>query len=73
MAYKKILAAVDLTEEAQQVLDQANETAKQNGAELSLVVVIKPINQVRTQRFELRACELDRQMLGTTLISRNKR
>ena len=46
MAYKKILAALDLTDEAQQVVDQARETAKQNGAELSLIAVVKPINQV---------------------------
>ncbi len=46
MAYKKILVAVDLTEEAEAVLAQARETATQNGAELSLLTVVKPINQV---------------------------
>jgi universal stress protein A len=46
MAYQKILAAVDLTDEAQDVLDQAKETTIQNGAELSLLTVVKPINQV---------------------------
>ncbi|MCX7064534.1 MAG: universal stress protein [Proteobacteria bacterium] len=46
MTYKKILAAIDLTDEAAQVLNQASQTAKQNGAELSLIVVVKPINQV---------------------------
>lgn len=46
MAYSKIIAAVDLTDEAQDVLDQAKETALQNGAELSLLTVVKPINQV---------------------------
>ena len=46
MAYKKIIVAVDLTDEAQQVLEQAKETATQNGGELSLLTVVKPINQV---------------------------
>ena len=46
MAYKKILAAVDQTDEAEQVLEQARETTLKNGAELSLLTVVKPINQV---------------------------
>ena len=46
MAYQKIIAAVDLTDESQDVLDQAKETSIQNGAELSLLTVVKPINQV---------------------------
>ena len=46
MPYKKILVAVDLTEEAQEVLNRAREVAQQNGAELSVIVVVKPINQV---------------------------
>ena len=46
MPYKKILVADDLTEEAQEVLNRAREVAQQNGAELSVIVVVKPINQV---------------------------
>jgi universal stress protein A len=46
MAYKKILAAVDQTDEAEQVLNQARETTLKNGGELSLLTVVKPINQV---------------------------
>jgi universal stress protein A len=46
MPYKKILVAVDLTEEAQEVLNRAREVTQQNGAELSVIVVVKPINQV---------------------------
>ena len=46
MPYKKILVAVDLTEEADEILEHAKETAQQNSAELSLVTVVKPINQV---------------------------
>jgi universal stress protein A len=46
MAYRKILAAIDLTDEARQVLDRAQEATRQNNAELSLIAVVKPINQV---------------------------
>ena len=46
MPYKKILVAVDLTDEAQEVLNRAREVTQQNGAELSVIVVVKPINQV---------------------------
>jgi universal stress protein A len=46
MPYRKILAAVDLTDEAIQVLERAREAGKQNNAELSLIAVVKPINQV---------------------------
>lgn len=46
MAYKKILAAVDLTDEADEVIDQAMETARLHNAELSLITVVKPITQV---------------------------
>lgn len=46
MAYKKILAAVDLTDEAADVLAKAAEVAAQSNAELSLLTVVKTINQV---------------------------
>lgn len=46
MPYKKILVSVDLTDEAQEVLSRAREVTQQNGAELSVIVVVKPINQV---------------------------
>lgn len=46
MAYSKILAAIDLTDEADDVIDQAIESAAQNDAELSLMTVVKPITQV---------------------------
>jgi universal stress protein A len=46
MPYKKILAAVDLTDEADEVLNRAREVTQQNGAELSVIVVVKPITQV---------------------------
>ena len=46
MAYSKILVAIDLTDEADEVLNQAIESAAQNDAELSLITVVKPITQV---------------------------
>jgi len=46
MPYKKLLVAVDLSEEADQILDKATEVARQNDAELSFVTVIRPLNQV---------------------------
>ena len=41
--YKKILAAVDLTEESNQVLDQARSMADLYKAELSIVHIIEPL------------------------------
>ncbi len=67
MAYKKILAAIDLTEEAQQVLNQARETAKQNNAELSLIVVVKPINQVYSG-FDVAALSADAAMIEADAV-----
>ena len=41
--YKKILVAIDLTEEAPQVLNKAVEISKAHGAELMLVHVVEPV------------------------------
>ena len=41
--YKKILAAVDLTEEAPEVFEVAARVAKEQDAELHLITVVKPI------------------------------
>ncbi|MFU8816098.1 MAG: universal stress protein [Pseudomonadales bacterium] len=46
MAYRHILAAVDLSEESSQVLDRARAEADQHGARLSLLSVVKPLTQV---------------------------
>ncbi|MGD8418288.1 MAG: universal stress protein [Pseudomonadales bacterium] len=46
MAYKQVLAAVDLSEEASQVLKEARQIAKDHGAKLSLISVVKPLTQV---------------------------
>ena len=46
MAYKHILVAIDLSEDSQQVLSRARETADLYGARLSLVSVVKPLTQV---------------------------
>jgi len=67
MPYKKILAAIDLTDEAGQVLKQASETAKQNGAELSLIVVVKPINQVYSG-FDVAALSADAAMIEADAV-----
>lgn len=67
MPYKKILVAVDLTDEAGQVLKQANETTKQNGAELSLIVVVKPINQVYSG-FDVAALSADAAMIEADAV-----
>lgn len=45
-AYKHILVALDLTEEANQVLDRAKDEAQRHGAQISLIHVVKPIEQV---------------------------
>jgi universal stress protein A len=62
MAYKKILVAIDLTDEADEVLRKAQETGKQNGAELSLLTVVKPINQVYAG-FDVAALSADAAMI----------
>ena len=46
MGYKNILAAVDLSDEAQQVLDEAKRLATDHGARLMLLSVVKPLTQV---------------------------
>ena len=46
MAYKHVLAAVDLSEESTQVLEKARAQADQAGAKLSVVSVVKPLTQV---------------------------
>lgn len=46
MAYKHVLAAVDLSEEADQVLAEAKRVAEDHGAKLSLISVVKPLTQV---------------------------
>jgi universal stress protein A len=46
MRYKHVLAAVDLTEEATEVLAMAREVADEHGARLSVVTVVKPLTHV---------------------------
>lgn len=46
MSYKNVLVAVDLTEESDQVLAKAKHIAESDGAKLSLVHVVKPIEHV---------------------------
>lgn len=42
-AYKKMLVAIDLTEEAPQVLNKAKAVSSAHGAELMLVHVVEPV------------------------------
>lgn len=42
-AYKKILVAIDLTEEAPQVLNKAKEISNAHGSELILMHVVEPV------------------------------
>ena len=46
MPYKHILAAVDLSDEAAQVLEKARAIADSHGAKISLISVVKPLAQV---------------------------
>ena len=46
MAYKHVMAAVDLSDEASQVLEEAKRVAEDHGAKLSLITVVKPLTQV---------------------------
>ena len=46
MPYTHILAAVDLSDESNQVLEKARATADIHGAKLSLITVVKPLTQV---------------------------
>lgn len=46
--YTHVLAAVDVTEEAPQVLAQASRVAQDHGAELSVVTVIRPLTHAYT-------------------------
>ncbi len=46
MEYKHILAAIDTTDDAKEVLSAAQQLAKDHGAKLSLVTVVKSFTQV---------------------------
>ncbi len=46
MRYKHVLAAVDVSEEASQVLAMARQVADEHGAKLSVATVVKPLTHV---------------------------
>ena len=46
MPYKHVIAAVDISDEARQVLSQAKQVASEHGAELSMMTVVKPLTHV---------------------------
>jgi universal stress protein A len=46
MTYKHVIAAVDISDEADQVLKQAKEVASEHAAKLSVMTVVKPLTHV---------------------------
>lgn len=46
MAYRHVLAAIDLSEEARQVLERARQVADEHKAKLSVCTVVKPLTHV---------------------------
>lgn len=46
MAYEHVIAAVDLSEEADRVLQEAKQVAQDHGAKLTVLSVVKPLTQV---------------------------
>ena len=46
MTYQHVLVAVDLTDEARQVLQAARDVATQQGAKLTSITVVKPLTHV---------------------------
>lgn len=45
-AYRHMLVAIDLTDESQQVVERARDEAGRHGAQVSVVHVIRPVEQV---------------------------
>lgn len=46
MTYQHVLVAVDVSDEAEQVLKQARQVAGEHGAKLSVMTVVKPLTHV---------------------------
>lgn len=46
MAYRHIMAGVDVSDEASQVLEAARDLAAEHGAKVSVCTVVKPLTQV---------------------------
>jgi universal stress protein A len=67
MAYSKVMAAVDLTEETEDVLRRASELAEHYNAELSLLTVVRTINQAYGG-FDVAALSADAAMIERDLI-----
>lgn len=60
--YKRILVAIDLTDEAPQVLERAVAMAKENGAELLMLHVIEPIGYAYGGDIPMDLSELQEQL-----------
>ena len=61
-AYSKILVAIDLTEEAPQVLDKAHRIAGQEKAELHLIHVVEPVGYAYGGDIPMDLTELQEQL-----------
>jgi len=60
--YKRVLVAIDLTDEAPQVLERAVAIAKDNGAELLMIHVIEPIGYAYGGDIPMDLSELQEQL-----------
>jgi universal stress protein A len=67
MGYSKIIAAVDLTEETEDVLERARELAEHYKAELSLLTVVRTLNQAYGG-FDVAALSADTALLERDLV-----
>ncbi|MDY6816555.1 MAG: universal stress protein [Pseudomonadota bacterium] len=61
-AYKKMLVAIDLTEEAPQVLNKAKAISSAHGAELMLVHVVEPVGYAYGGDIPMDLTELQEQL-----------
>jgi universal stress protein A len=67
MGYRNIMAAVDLTEETEEILAKAREMAKHYGAELSLLTVVRTLTQAYGG-FDVAALSADTALIERDLI-----
>lgn len=60
--YQRILVAIDLTDEASQVLDKAGKLAKASGAQLELIHVVEPVGYAYGGDLPLDLSDLQQQL-----------
>ncbi|MDX1474352.1 MAG: universal stress protein [Reinekea sp.] len=61
-SYKKILVAIDLTEEAPQVLNKAKDMCTAHGAQMSLIHVVEPVGYAYGGDIPMDLTELQEQL-----------